>query len=102
VTVSGPAIEDVSAVAGRSAFDIPGAAEATTRAVPNIGREGVAATVISAVDVALWDLKARLLGLLVASLLGRARPPLRKRRRHGRPGLGQEFKAADAEQYRRT
>src|SRR5690349_6084844 len=61
------------AVRGRSAFDIPGASEAMAREVRNIGRPGVAATAISAVDVALWDLKARLLGLPVTDLLGRAR-----------------------------
>jgi L-alanine-DL-glutamate epimerase-like enolase superfamily enzyme len=60
-------------VTGRSAFDVAGAAEAMARAVRNIGRGGIAATAISAVDIALWDLKARLLGLPVASLLGRAR-----------------------------
>ncbi len=51
----------------------PAPAEAMARAVRNIGRPGVAATAISAVDVALWDLKARLLGLSVADLLGRVR-----------------------------
>jgi L-alanine-DL-glutamate epimerase-like enolase superfamily enzyme len=56
-------------VVGRSPLDVAGAAEA----VRNIGRGGVAATAISAVDIALWDLKARLIGLPVASLLGRAR-----------------------------
>ena len=44
-----------------------------TRAVRNIGRPGVAATAISAVDIALWDLKARLLGCQLAQLLGQAR-----------------------------
>jgi L-alanine-DL-glutamate epimerase-like enolase superfamily enzyme len=34
---------------------------AMTRAVRNLGRSGVAATAIAAVDVALWDLKAKLL-----------------------------------------
>jgi L-alanine-DL-glutamate epimerase-like enolase superfamily enzyme len=43
------------------------------RAVRNIGRPGIAAMAISAVDIALWDLKARLLALPVAGLLGRAR-----------------------------
>lgn len=45
-------------VIGRSAFDVAGAAEAMARAVRNVGRGGVAATAISAVDIALWDLRA--------------------------------------------
>jgi L-alanine-DL-glutamate epimerase-like enolase superfamily enzyme len=45
---------------------------AMTKAVRNLGRRGVAAMAISAVDVALWDLKARLLGLALADLVGRA------------------------------
>jgi L-alanine-DL-glutamate epimerase-like enolase superfamily enzyme len=61
------------AVRGRSALDIPGASEAMAREGRYIGRPGVAATAISAVDVAMWDLKARLLGLPVTDLLGRAR-----------------------------
>jgi L-alanine-DL-glutamate epimerase-like enolase superfamily enzyme len=40
-------------------------------AVRNLGAEGIAALAISAVDVALWDLKARLLGVSLADLLGR-------------------------------
>jgi L-alanine-DL-glutamate epimerase-like enolase superfamily enzyme len=67
-------ITDVLAgvVVGRSALDVPGAAEAMTRAVRNIGRPGIAATGISAVDIALWDLKSRLLGCPLARLLGQA------------------------------
>jgi L-alanine-DL-glutamate epimerase-like enolase superfamily enzyme len=59
-------------VAGSSAFDIAGTTDAMTRQVRNIGRPGVAATAISAVDIALWDLKARLLGRSLTDLLGRA------------------------------
>jgi L-alanine-DL-glutamate epimerase-like enolase superfamily enzyme len=62
-----------SAVTGRSALDLPGAAEAMARTVRNIGRPGIAATAISAVDIALWDLKARLLGCPLAWMLGQAR-----------------------------
>jgi L-alanine-DL-glutamate epimerase-like enolase superfamily enzyme len=58
----------------RSAADVPGAFAAMVRAVRNIGRAGVASTAISATDTALWDLKARLLGLPLADLLGRVRP----------------------------
>jgi L-alanine-DL-glutamate epimerase-like enolase superfamily enzyme len=60
-------------VRGRSALDIPAAAEAMTRALRNIGRRGVGAMALSAADIALWDLKARLLGLPLAGLLGQAR-----------------------------
>jgi len=59
-------------VIGRDAFDIAGTTEAMARQVRNIGRPGVAAMAISAVDIALWDLKARLLGRSLTDLLGRA------------------------------
>jgi L-alanine-DL-glutamate epimerase-like enolase superfamily enzyme len=60
-------------IAGRTAFDIAGANAALWRQVRNLGRSGLAATAISALDAALWDLKAKLLGVPVASLLGRCR-----------------------------
>src|ERR1700730_1769714 len=59
-------------VIGRSALDVPGAAEAMARAVRNIGRPGIAATAISAVDIALWALNARLLGCSLPALPGQA------------------------------
>jgi L-alanine-DL-glutamate epimerase-like enolase superfamily enzyme len=46
---------------------------AMVRAIRNLGRPGICSMAISAVDNALWDLKARLLHLSVADLLGRAR-----------------------------
>ncbi|MCW3813962.1 mandelate racemase [Micromonospora sp. DR5-3] len=60
-------------VTGRDAVDVPGSYQAMQAAVRNVGRPGVAAYAISAVDVALWDLKARLLGIRLARLLGLAR-----------------------------
>lgn len=57
-------------VVGRDAMSPPAAWQAMQRAVRNLGREGLAATAISAVDVALWDLKARILDCPLASLLG--------------------------------
>ena len=42
------------------------------REVRNIGRPGIASMAISAVDAAAWDLKARVLGLPLARLLGQA------------------------------
>ena len=41
-------------------------------AIRNLGRPGICAMAISAVDSALWDLKARLLGLPLCRLLGMA------------------------------
>jgi L-alanine-DL-glutamate epimerase-like enolase superfamily enzyme len=61
------------AVKARDAFDIAGCFAAMSRAVRNLGRSGLAACAISAVDAALWDLKARLLGQPLALLLGRRR-----------------------------
>jgi len=59
---------------GRSALDVPGAAGAMARAVRNLGRPGLVATAISAVDLSLWDLKAKLLDLPLCRLLGQAMP----------------------------
>ncbi len=41
--------------------------------VRNLGRDGIAAMAISAMDVALWDLRGKLLGVPVCDLLGRCR-----------------------------
>ncbi len=47
--------------------------EAMHRAVRDAGLPGVASQAIAAVDIALWDLKARLLDLPLVQLLGTAR-----------------------------
>ena len=60
-------------LAGREALDVAAAWQAMVAAVRNVGVPGIAATAISAVDSALWDLKARLLGLPLVRLLGAAR-----------------------------
>src|SRR5689334_795789 len=49
------------AIGQRGSFDIPGCWHAMQRAVRNLGRSGLAACAISAIDTALWDLKARCL-----------------------------------------
>jgi L-alanine-DL-glutamate epimerase-like enolase superfamily enzyme len=41
-------------------------------AIRNLGRPGISSMAIAAVDLALWDLKARLLGLPLCKLLGMA------------------------------
>jgi len=43
------------------------------RQVRNLGRPGIASIAISAVDTALWDLKAKLLGVPLVVLLGKCR-----------------------------
>jgi len=43
------------------------------RSVRNLGNRGIAAMAISAIDIALWDLRARLLGIPLIRLLGAAR-----------------------------
>ncbi len=60
-------------VAGVDAMAVPAAWEAMVAAVRNLGRPGIASTAIAAVDVALWDLKAKLLGLPLVTLLGAVR-----------------------------
>ncbi|HEX6938235.1 MAG TPA: enolase C-terminal domain-like protein [Longimicrobiales bacterium] len=60
-------------VVGRDAMAIPAAWDAMVRAVRNLGRPGVASMAVSAVDAALWDLKARLLDAPLVSLLGPVR-----------------------------
>ena len=57
-------------VTGRDPMAIGAAWGAMLYEVRNMGRSGVASCAISAVDVALWDLKARLLGRSVVDLLG--------------------------------
>src|SRR5688572_28728817 len=58
------------AVIGRPVEHIGAAWEAMVRAVRNVGEPGIAATAISAVDISLWDLKARAAGMPVFQLLG--------------------------------
>ncbi len=60
-------------VCGQSTADVAAINEAMVRACRNLGVPGEVACAISAVDVALWDLKARLLDVSLADLFGRAR-----------------------------
>jgi L-alanine-DL-glutamate epimerase-like enolase superfamily enzyme len=60
-------------VLGHDALDIGAAFEGMVKAVRNAGRPGAVSYAISAVDIALWDLKARLLGLPLYRLLGAVR-----------------------------
>jgi L-alanine-DL-glutamate epimerase-like enolase superfamily enzyme len=55
------------------AWDIGARWRRMQQQVRNLGRSGLAATAISAIDCALWDLKAKLLGVPLAQLLGARR-----------------------------
>jgi L-alanine-DL-glutamate epimerase-like enolase superfamily enzyme len=59
-------------VEGMDALAPQAAALAMGRALRNAGRPGIGFCALSAVDVALWDLKARILGVALADLVGRA------------------------------
>ncbi len=59
---------------GKSAFDIPAMHAAMLGKVRNNGQQGICAMAISALDIALWDLKARLLNTSVTRLIGQMRP----------------------------
>jgi L-alanine-DL-glutamate epimerase-like enolase superfamily enzyme len=75
-TYSGAAVVELiqgelaKAVHGLDALDPQGAWLSMQQHVRNLGREGLAATAISAIDAALYDLKARLLDLPLTKLLG--------------------------------
>ncbi len=59
-------VEGMSAAAPRRAW------AAMVRAIRNLGRPGICSMAISAVDVALWDLHARLLDAPLCTVLGAA------------------------------
>lgn len=62
-----------AAIAGLDALAVPLAWQTMVDSVRNLGRPGISSMAISAVDAALWDLKAKLLGLPLAALLGAVR-----------------------------
>lgn len=60
-------------IVGQEVFAIEAAWLRMDQAIRNLGRSGIANCARSAVDAALWDLKARLLGVALVDLLGAAR-----------------------------
>lgn len=60
-------------VKGRDVMAVPACWQAMVESIRNLGRPGIASMAISAVDAALWDVKARLLHLPLVTLLGAAR-----------------------------
>ena len=65
-------------ISKENAFAIEGCWQAMSRTLRNAGHSGIAMCAISAVDTALWDLKAKLLNLPLYQLWGavRGRTPL--------------------------
>jgi L-alanine-DL-glutamate epimerase-like enolase superfamily enzyme len=70
-TLIGEKLEPV--VLGRDPMDVPSIWAEMVKAIRNVGRPGVASMAIAAVEIGLWDLKARLLNQPLARLLGPAR-----------------------------
>jgi L-alanine-DL-glutamate epimerase-like enolase superfamily enzyme len=72
---AGTLIEEklVELVKGRDALAVGEAWEAMATGLRNAGRPGIGFCALAAVDQALWDVKARLLGLPLVDLLGAAR-----------------------------
>ncbi len=60
-------------VGGLDAMAPQAAWQAMVGAIRNLGRPGISSMAIAAVDTALWDLKARLVGLPLCRLLGMVR-----------------------------
>lgn len=60
-------------VEGCDALDVGGAWQRMVHETRNLGRPGITSTAIAAVDIALWDLKAKLLDLSLIRLLGSVR-----------------------------
>jgi L-alanine-DL-glutamate epimerase-like enolase superfamily enzyme len=65
-------IKDVleQAVVGKDAMDIGRCWSAMVRSIRNVGRRGVASMAIAAIDIALWDLKAKLMDMPLVKVLG--------------------------------
>jgi len=72
---TGVLIHDLLAriVEGRDVMAVAACWAAMVRRTRNLGRPGIVSMAISAVDTALWDLKARLLRLPLVDLLGSVR-----------------------------
>jgi L-alanine-DL-glutamate epimerase-like enolase superfamily enzyme len=60
-------------VQGRDAMSVSGAFVAMVESIRNLGRPGISSMAISAIDTALWDLKAKLLDVPLVRLFGQVR-----------------------------
>lgn len=87
-------------VVGRDAADQPGAFDAMNRACRNLGTRGLVAQAVSAVDIALWDLRAHLRNLPLATLFGRCRSAVPIYGSGGFVNLDDDALAAQVETWR--
>lgn len=60
-------------VVKKNAFDVPGITHFLTQQIRNSGTCGITMMAISAIDNALWDLKAKILEMPLCNLLGKVR-----------------------------
>jgi L-alanine-DL-glutamate epimerase-like enolase superfamily enzyme len=74
-TATASLIHDLLAkeIEGHDAMAVEANWDAMVRRTRNLGRPGIVSMAISAVDAALWDLKARILQLPLVTLLGQVR-----------------------------
>lgn len=86
---------------GRDPLDIGGAWSAMHRASRNLGSKGLVMQAISAADIALWDLKARLLDRPLTDLLGTSRVDVPIYGSGGFTTLTEEELAEQVESWRR-
>lgn len=78
-TYGSPAVERVITehlaplVQGADAMQIRALWDRMTRALRNVGLPGIGSMAVAALDTAMWDLKAKLLGVPLVTLLGQVR-----------------------------
>jgi L-alanine-DL-glutamate epimerase-like enolase superfamily enzyme len=60
-------------IQGQDALQVPRLWAEMLHSIRNLGKPGISSMAVSAVDVALWDLKAKLLDVALVDLLGTAR-----------------------------
>lgn len=63
-------------VSGRDPFEVEGCWDAMVRAIRNAGRPGLVGMALSAVDIALWDLRGRVEERALADLWGATASPV--------------------------